>query len=111
MAQTLGIDIGGSGIKGALVDTESGELATERHRIPTPRPATPDKVAETVRLLVELARERELTLVVSLHNIELAREFFPRLVGLREGKVAFDKQAREASDSEFHQLYELADAI
>ena len=52
MAQILGIDIGGSGIKGALVDTESGELATERHRIPTPRPAKPGKVADTVRQLV-----------------------------------------------------------
>ena len=52
MAQILGIDIGGSGIKGALVDTESGELASERIRIPTPRPATPDSVAATVRELV-----------------------------------------------------------
>ena len=52
MAKTLGIDIGGSGIKGALVDTHSGELTTERIRIPTPRPATPHSVAETVRQLV-----------------------------------------------------------
>ena len=52
MAETLGIDIGGSGIKGALVDTQTGELASERIRIPTPRPATPDSVAETVRQLV-----------------------------------------------------------
>lgn len=52
MAETLGIDIGGSGIKGALVDTESGELASERIRIPTPRPATPGGVAATVSQLV-----------------------------------------------------------
>ena len=52
MAQVLGIDIGGSGIKGALVDTKSGELANERIRIPTPQPATPDSVAATVRQLV-----------------------------------------------------------
>lgn len=52
MAETLGIDIGGSGIKGALVDTESGELASERIRIPTPRPAAPDSVAAAVRQLV-----------------------------------------------------------
>jgi polyphosphate glucokinase len=52
MAEALGIDIGGSGIKGALVDTTSGELASERIRIPTPRPATPGSVAETVRQLV-----------------------------------------------------------
>ncbi|MEM7659943.1 MAG: ROK family protein [Bacteroidota bacterium] len=49
----LGIDIGGSGIKGAIVDTISGTLTTERHRIPTPQPATPRAVAETTRELVE----------------------------------------------------------
>jgi polyphosphate glucokinase len=48
----LGIDIGGSGIKGALVDVETGELATERHRLETPQPATPQAVAETVREIV-----------------------------------------------------------
>ena len=48
----LGIDIGGSGIKGALVDTEKGALVTERHRIPTPQPATPDAVADVVAELV-----------------------------------------------------------
>ncbi len=52
MTETLGIDIGGSGIKGALVDTDSGELASERLRIPTPRPATPAAVADTVGQLV-----------------------------------------------------------
>ena len=49
----LGIDIGGSGIKGALVDTKAGCFVGERHRIPTPQPATPRAVAETVRAIVE----------------------------------------------------------
>lgn len=44
----LGIDIGGSGIKGAIVDTNTGELLTERIRIETPTPATPEAIAETV---------------------------------------------------------------
>lgn len=44
----LGIDIGGSGIKGAPVDTEKGCLTADRFRIPTPQPATPDAVAEVV---------------------------------------------------------------
>ena len=39
--EILGIDIGGSGIKGAVVDTNKGELVSERIRIPTPKPATP----------------------------------------------------------------------
>lgn len=46
--EILGIDIGGSGIKGALVNAETGELLTERHRIPTPDPSTPRAVAEVV---------------------------------------------------------------
>lgn len=48
----LGIDIGGSGIKGAPVDLEKGELALERRRIPTPQPAKPKAVAEVVGKVV-----------------------------------------------------------
>jgi polyphosphate glucokinase len=44
----LGIDIGGTGIKGAPVDTTTGELKTERFRIETPQPATPEAVVEVV---------------------------------------------------------------
>lgn len=49
----LGIDIGGSGIKGAIVDSYTGKLLTERFRIPTPKPATPEAVAQTVKSIVE----------------------------------------------------------
>lgn len=48
----LGVDIGGSGIKGAVVDTVTGELLTERHRIETPQPATPEAVAAVLAQLV-----------------------------------------------------------
>lgn len=44
----LGIDIGGTGIKGAPVDTETGTLQAERFRIPTPHPALPNTVADVV---------------------------------------------------------------
>ena len=44
----LGVDIGGSGIKGAPVNVLTGELVGERFRIKTPQPATPDAVCETV---------------------------------------------------------------
>lgn len=52
MSEILGIDIGGSGIKGALVDVKTGKLTSERHRIPTPRPATPEAIAGTIKELV-----------------------------------------------------------
>ncbi|MGV8909244.1 MAG: polyphosphate--glucose phosphotransferase [Propionicimonas sp.] len=47
----LGIDIGGSGIKGAPVDVATGRLAGPRHCLPTPQPATPGAVAAAVRQL------------------------------------------------------------
>jgi polyphosphate glucokinase len=49
---TLGIDIGGSGIKGAKVNTRTGELTTERVRIETPQPSTPENCAQVVNQIV-----------------------------------------------------------
>ncbi|MBM9433229.1 polyphosphate--glucose phosphotransferase [Flaviflexus equikiangi] len=49
----FGIDIGGSGIKGAPVDLDKGALAQPRHRIPTPAKSTPGNVADIVKQLVD----------------------------------------------------------
>jgi polyphosphate glucokinase len=51
--KVLGVDIGGSGIKGAPVSLEKGTLLAERLRIPTPEPATPHAVGDVVKKLVE----------------------------------------------------------
>jgi polyphosphate glucokinase len=48
----FGVDIGGSGIKGAPVDLEGGALAEERYKVLTPHPATPDLVADGVKEVV-----------------------------------------------------------
>ncbi|GHD64388.1 polyphosphate--glucose phosphotransferase [Jeongeupia chitinilytica] len=48
----LGIDIGGTGIKGAPVNVLTGELLAERHKIDTPQPSTPEAVGRVVRELV-----------------------------------------------------------
>ena len=50
--QIFGVDIGGSGIKGAPVDLDRGELAEERYKVLTPHPATPDAVADGVKEVV-----------------------------------------------------------
>ncbi|MCF8381108.1 MAG: ROK family protein [Bacteroidales bacterium] len=47
--KVLGIDIGGSGVKGAIVNTKSGKLKTKRFRIPTPQPATPEAIAGVIK--------------------------------------------------------------
>jgi polyphosphate glucokinase len=56
--QILGIDIGGSGIKGATVDTDTGELTADRIRIKTPKGADPEPVAKVV---ADIARSFEWT--------------------------------------------------
>lgn len=50
--EILGIDIGGSGMKAAIVDIEKGELVSERYRIPTPKPSKPKAMAAVVKELV-----------------------------------------------------------
>src|SRR3978361_2370294 len=49
----LGIDIGGTGIKGAPVDLETGEFSTDRLRIATPKKSTPENVADVVAEIVQ----------------------------------------------------------
>lgn len=51
----FGIDVGGSGIKGGVVDLATGELVGDRIKIATPQPATPEAVAETVAEIVRIA--------------------------------------------------------
>jgi polyphosphate glucokinase len=56
--EMIGIDVGGSGIKAAIVETGTGELTTARVRVDTPHPATPKAVAKaTAGLVAELPRE------------------------------------------------------
>ena len=52
----LGIDVGGSGIKGAIVDVESGQLCSQQVEIATPQPATPQLVVEVVDQLVKMCQ-------------------------------------------------------
>lgn len=47
--EVLGIDIGGSGIKGAIVNIKTGRLESDRYRIPTPKPSTPDAIALVIK--------------------------------------------------------------
>lgn len=49
----LGIDFGGSGVKGAIVNTKKGKMLSKRFRIPTPQPATPVAVAEVLNKIVK----------------------------------------------------------
>lgn len=49
----LGVDVGGSGAKGAVVDTESGELLTDRRKVRTPEPLPPEELARAIASIVD----------------------------------------------------------
>ncbi len=55
----IGIDIGGTGIKGGLVDLESGELISDRVKLPTPEGGEPDGIVEVTKQIVDQLAEAE----------------------------------------------------
>ena len=67
----------------------------------------PARARAVLQLLTSVSRERGMTLCVSLHNLELAREFFFRLVGLRHGRVVFDSPTSDLGNADFDALYRL----
>jgi phosphonate transport system ATP-binding protein len=59
----------------------------------------------TMQVLQQEAAARSATLVCSLHQVELARACFPRLIGLRDGRVVFDARREDISDAMIAELY------
>lgn len=68
---------------------------------------------QTLTILLEEAAARHATLICSLHHVEFARAYFPRIVGLRDGSIMFDKRREEVTDVMVAALYqnEQADRI
>jgi phosphonate transport system ATP-binding protein len=67
----------------------------------------PARARDILELLFRIANEEDLTLVTSLHSMELALEFFPRVIGLRQGRVFFDDSPSNITRDQLDQLYEL----
>ena len=104
----------------AKVDTLSGgqqqRVAIARALYQTPKAVLadepvasvdPSRAEATMALLTTLAEEQQLTLGVSLHDQRLAREFLPRLVGVRHGRIFKDAPTQDWSDADFEELYHL----
>lgn len=66
----------------------------------------PSRAQQAIDTLTSTARERGATLVTTLHHVEMALANFPRIIGLRDGIVAFDLPASQVTKSLLHQLYE-----
>ncbi|WP_088893075.1 phosphonate ABC transporter ATP-binding protein [Leptolyngbya ohadii] len=65
----------------------------------------PQLSREIIELLCGLASADGKTLIVSIHTIELAKQYFDRIIGLRAGQVFFDLPAHQVSDSHISELY------
>jgi phosphonate transport system ATP-binding protein len=66
----------------------------------------PTLAVQTLQVLQREARERNATLICSLHQVELARAHFPRIVGLRDGRVVFDAASKDVTDQMIAALYQ-----
>jgi phosphonate transport system ATP-binding protein len=71
----------------------------------------PELSLQTLKVLQQEATSRHATLVCSLHQVELARRFFPRLIGLRDGRVVFDAASAEVTDAMIAALYQNAASL
>ncbi|MCP4292979.1 MAG: ATP-binding cassette domain-containing protein [bacterium] len=70
----------------------------------------PARAADLLKLITEISQSQGLTLCASLHDANLAQKFFPRVVGLRDGRILFDKPTEEVTSSDIKKLYFLADS-
>ncbi len=71
----------------------------------------PARARDVLDLLTCLSEEEGLTLLVSMHQLDLAREFFPRLVGLKNGEVHFDGKPDELEGEDLSALFQLGDKV
>ena len=66
----------------------------------------PTRAQQAIESLTRAAAERGATLVTTLHHVEMALRHFPRIIGLRDGELAFDLPAAQVTPQRLHQLYE-----
>jgi len=66
----------------------------------------PTRAQQAIESLTRAAHERGATLVATLHHVEMALQHFPRIIGLRDGELAFDLPAAQVTPQRLHQLYE-----
>ena len=65
----------------------------------------PESSAAVMSLLLEICQEKGLTVIASLHQVELARGWADRLVGMRDGRVVLDASPRDVSSAEVMEIY------
>ena len=65
----------------------------------------PVRAKATISLIKDICQKKSLTLCISLHNLDLATTMFPRLIGLREGQLIFDKKTDILKGNEISEIF------
>ncbi len=66
----------------------------------------PKTARDVMRLLVDISKEEGITLVVTLHSVELAMEYSEKIIGLKKGKIVVEYNTGQIGKSDLLQLYE-----
>jgi len=83
-------------------------LATQARLLLVDEPLSaldPTRTQQAIESLTQAASERGATLVATLHHVEMALQHFPRIIGLRDGELAFDLPAAQVTPERLQQLY------
>jgi phosphonate transport system ATP-binding protein len=67
----------------------------------------PTRARDLIQLMINVSAEDKLTLVAALHDLSIAREFFPRCVGMRAGCIVFDQPTADVTPEAWDDLYRL----
>lgn len=65
----------------------------------------PKTSRQIMRLIIDLCRERGLAAIINIHDVVLATEYLPRIVGLRAGEIVFDGQAQSVDQTVLSRIY------
>jgi len=65
----------------------------------------PKTSVEVMEIMAELARERHIPVLVNMHDVNLARRFADRIVGMREGRIVFDGKKEELTNDTLAKIY------
>jgi len=65
----------------------------------------PSRSEQAIKTLTDIATERNATLIATLHHVEMALKSFPRIIGMRDGQLAFDLPAAQVSPQHLQALY------
>jgi phosphonate transport system ATP-binding protein len=69
----------------------------------------PKSSRQIMRLICELCQEQNLAAIINIHDVELARQFVSRVIGLQQGRVVFDGKPSELTESALTEIYGLED--